>query len=215
MQHRSPQGLHEKLKVIRTLTATFLVEQITYMTIRVVPALRTPAAISRILYKEGSQLDSNPEVQMLFKKFLLSIFFISATVNAQTTQSASVCDGLFGATQAMCYGRQEARENQRAEQQQLLLRQQIENQRLQNEVLKRKLEQDAKAKQSNPKNDGGKTSVFQAWQIANPWYETDRTKTEYATQYAKQILQESPGISEIDFLNAVSAKVAQVFATGR
>jgi hypothetical protein len=103
---------------------------------------------------------------------------------------------------------------QRAEresrQQQLLQEQQIENQRLQNELLRRQLQlQPAKPV------DYSKSPEFISWQSDNLWYGSDRPKTEFALLYAKQLKQEHPDLVGRSFLDAVSAKVKEVFAENK
>jgi hypothetical protein len=110
-----------------------------------------------------------------------------------------------------------------------LQRQQIENQRLQNELLRRQLEQEQNARQAPPreplqrqtapretsKGQAQPSSEFRSWQAANPWFGTDKPKTEFAKIYAKQLRQEQPGLVGKPFFDAVSAKVNNVFGTSK
>lgn len=107
------------------------------------------------------------------------------------------CGGLYGAAQGICIARQ----------QQAIQQQQIENQRLQNELLRRQMEQQSTA----PKVDYSATPEYRSWLAANPWYGTDRPKTEFALLYAKQLRQERPELTGRPFFDAVSAKVIEVF----
>lgn len=124
------------------------------------------------------------------------------------------CGGLFGAAQGACIADQQRMQQQQLLQQQLLQQQQFENQRLQNELLRRKLEQEQSANQSrqqSPQADYSKTPEFQNWQSANPWYGTDRAKTEFALLYAKQLKQDRPELTGKAFLDAVSDRIKETF----
>ena len=101
---------------------------------------------------------------------------------------------------------------EQAWQQQQLKKQQIENQKLQNELLRRQLQQQ---QPSAGQIDYSKTSEFQSWQAANPWFGSDRPKTEFALLYAKQLRQESPDLAGRPFYDAVSVKVAEVFGANK
>ncbi|WP_206957037.1 hypothetical protein [Trinickia acidisoli] len=148
----------------------------------------------------------------------LPIVLFTGTVFAQQTirpdgaggwvvQDTGGCGGLFGAAQGACIAEQQREQQQQAQQQQLIQQQQIENQRLQNELLRRQLEQQS----STGQVDYSKTPEFRSWQAANPWFGSDRPKTEFALLYAKQLRQERPDLVGRAFFDAVSAKVAEVF----
>lgn len=124
------------------------------------------------------------------------------------------CGGMSGASQALCQGMQQGMQMNQAEQQRLLSEQQVENQRLQNELLKEKIareraaadvaaQQRAQVAQSN--------TDFIAWKAANPWYEKDRVKTEFANLYGKQLRQERPNLIGRPFFDAITAKVDETF----
>ncbi len=128
--------------------------------------------------------------------------------------------GMFGAPDGIRAAERDAQQLQQMQlqyqQQQLLLQQQrqLENQRLQNELLQKKLEQEqstAQTRQTTPQVDYSKSPEFQTWRAANPWYGSDRAKSEYALLYAKQLQRDQPNLSGRPFLDAVAAKVAEVF----
>lgn len=158
---------------------------------------------------------------------VLFLALLSATVSAQQTirpdgmggwivEDTGGCGGLSGFSRGMCIAEQQKMQEQQLQQQQLLQQQQIENQRLQNEILRRKLEQEQSGTQSRqqaPQVDYSANPVFRDWQSANPWYGGDRAKTEFASLYAKQLRQERPDLVGRPFLDAVTAKVLEVFGT--
>lgn len=98
-----------------------------------------------------------------------------------------------------------------------LQRQQIENQRLQNELLRRRLEQEQNANQAPQirQVENQLTPEFRSWQAANPWFGSDKPKTEFALLYAKQLKQDRPELVGKKFYDAVSAKVSEVFGTSK
>lgn len=129
--------------------------------------------------------------------------------------------GMFGAPDGIRAAERDMQQLQQLQmqyqQQQLLLQQQrqLENQRLQNELLQKKLEQEqstAQTRQTPPQVDYSKSPEFQTWRAANPWFGTDRAKTEYALLYAKQLRQDQPNLTGRPFFETVSAKVAEVFS---
>ena len=105
-------------------------------------------------------------------------------------------------------------------QQMELQRQQIENQRLQNELLRRRLEQEQNANQvpqvpQTQQVENQLTPEFRSWQAENPWFGSNKPKTEFALLYAKQLRQERPELVGRPFYDAVSAKVSEVFGTSK
>jgi len=123
--------------------------------------------------------------------------------------------GMFGTVEGF---RASERDRQQSQQMQLQYRQQqlqLENQRLQNELLQKRLEQEqatSQARQTTPQVDYSKSPEFQTWQAENPWFGSDRAKTEYALLYAKQLRQDQPNLMGRPFFETVSAKVAEVFS---
>lgn len=98
-----------------------------------------------------------------------------------------------------------------------LQRQQIENQRLQNELLRRQLEQEQRAAQAPrvPQGENQLTPEFRSWQAANPWFGSDKPKTEFALLYAKQLRSEQPQLVGKQFYDAISTKISDVFGTSK
>ncbi len=159
-------------------------------------------------------------------RLLLLLTFLFATAFAQQTmrpdgmggwviQDQSGCGGLFGAAQGACIANQQRlmqqqiqQQQQILQQQQFLQQQQLENQRLQNELLRRKLQQE-------PPVDYSQTPEFRDWLSENQWYGADRAKTEFALLYAKQLRQERPDLIGRPFFDAVSAKVNDTFGASR
>lgn len=152
----------------------------------------------------------------------LPLIFFAATVSAQqnirpdgmggwVVEDTGGCNGLFGASRGICIAKQQQAQQQQAQLQQLIQLQQIENQRLQNELLRRQVEPQS----SSGQVDYSTTPEFRSWQAANPWFGTDRSKTEFAILYAKQLRQEHPNLVARAFFDDVSAKVAEVFGNDR
>lgn len=150
--------------------------------------------------------------------FLLVFSLFAATVLAEQTvrpdgmggwvvEDSGGCGSLYGGAQGACIAEQQRIQQQQLRQQEVIQQQQIENQRLQNELLRRQLKQQPSA----PQVDYSETPEFRNWQAANPWFGTDRPKTEFALLYAKQLRQEHPDLIGRPFFDAVSAKVIEVF----
>jgi hypothetical protein len=153
---------------------------------------------------------------------LLSLAFFSATVSAQQhirpdgvggwiVDDAASSNRLYGATAGILAAKQQQAQQQQAQLQQLIQIQQIENQRLQNELLRQKIEPQS----TNSQVDYSTTPEFQSWQTANPWFGIDRSKTEFALIYAKQLRQERPNLVARAFFDNVSAKVDEAFGNDR
>ena len=95
-----------------------------------------------------------------------------------------------------------------------LQQEQIRNQQLQNEILKRKLEQENQSNRSTqptPQASQPLTPEFLSWKSENAWFETDRPRTEFAMLYAKQLRQERPDLTGRPFFDAVTRKVRETF----
>jgi hypothetical protein len=67
--------------------------------------------------------------------------------------------------------------------------------------------------ENSPEMSGSKSQVFARWASENPWFGPDRTRTEFAMQYAKQLRHEQPKLFGRKFLDAVTAKVRGNFIT--
>jgi len=154
------------------------------------------------------------------------LMLVSTTVLAQQTirpngmggyviEDSGGCGALFGTAAGNClYNQQLIQMLQLQQQQQLqqqLQQQQLESQKLQNQILQEKLKQQQSTSQQAPQTNNSLNPEFQAWQLANPWYGTDRAKTEYALLYAKELRQERPDLVGRPFLDSVTAKVEDVF----
>lgn len=148
----------------------------------------------------------------------LAVFLFATTAFSQQTihpdgrggwvvEDTGGCGGLYGAAQGACIADQQRAQQQQLIRQQLIQQQQIENQRLQNELLRQQLERQSSAGQV----ESSITPEFRSWQVANPWFGSDRPKTEFALLYAKQLRQERPNLIGRAFFDVVSAKVAEVF----
>jgi len=153
---------------------------------------------------------------------LLPLAFFSVTVFAQQhirpdgmggwiVDDAARSNRLYGATAGIIAAEQQQAQQQQAQLQQLIQIQQIENQRLQNELLRQKIEPQS----TNGQVDYSATPEFQSWQSANPWFGADRSKTEFALIYAKQLRQERPNLVGRKFFENVSAKVDETFGNDR
>ena len=161
--------------------------------------------------------------------FLLALSLFAASVLADhrvspdgmggwVVEDTGGCGGLFGAAQGACMAQQQLMQQQQIRQQQLLQQQKIENQRLQNESLKRSLERDQSTPQyATQESQGGSTlqPEFRDWQAANPWFGSDRAKTEFAMFYAKQLRQERPDLVGRPFFDKVTTKIQEVFGPSR
>jgi flagellar motor protein MotB len=171
------------------------------------------------------------------KQFLLalSLTVFSTTVFAQ---QADPCAGLVGFGLGYCRGsqvklqqqqqelqrqqqeaqrEQQLQEQQRQQEQQQqqgqLQEQQVENLKLQNELLRKQLDQEKSAQRPAP--DYTNAPEFKGWQVDNPWFGSDKPMTEFATLYAKQLRQDRPDLVGRPFLDAVSAKVRDTFGTAK
>ena len=63
--------------------------------------------------------------------------------------------------------------------------------------------------------DDNLTPEFRSWIAANPWFGKDRERTDYARVYAKQLMQEKPGLAGRPLLDAVSRGVAEQFGPAK
>ena len=135
-----------------------------------------------------------------------------------TIEDTGSCSGLGPNGQALCLGEQEGLRRERIQQQILLQQQQVENQRLKNEILRKNMEREqekTQARQQPTPADNTMNPEFQAWKVANPWFQRDRAKTEFSWLYAKQLRQDRPDLIGRAFYDAVSAKVEETFGAGK
>ena len=96
----------------------------------------------------------------------------------------------------------------------LKIQQENENQRLQNELLRRKLGQEKSTPQA-PQNNNQLPPEFRSWAAENSWYGSDKPKSEFALLYAKQLRQERPSLVGKPFYDAISAKITEVFGISK
>ena len=129
------------------------------------------------------------------------------------------CDTIYGDARQLCLAdRYHIQQDATArEQQGSLQRAQEENQRLHNELLRRELAQAPSPSAANPTSatDFASLAGFAGWRAENRWFGVDRARTEYALLYAKDLHLEQPELAGRPFLNAVSARVKEIFASGK
>ncbi len=129
----------------------------------------------------------------------------------------SACAGVYGDAHAICLHEQQTLQQQRKAQdaQVALQREEQENTRLRNDLLRHELAQ----QQAPAVPTGGSSSQldfmsvpgFRTWQTDNAWFGSDRARTEFALLYQKQLRQERPDVTGRPLLDAVSARVREVF----
>lgn len=109
---------------------------------------------------------------------------------------------------------QEQRQNQ-LDQQQREVQQQLESMRLQNEALRKQLQETASRPAQPVATDYSKSAAAKAevksWTAENPWFGSDYPKTEFAVRYAKQLQKENPELTGRALLDAVTTKVDETF----
>jgi len=167
----------------------------------------------------------------MIKQALLALL-LSVLSGAIYAQQADPCAGLVDSALAQCRGNQQTLQQQHLEQQlqqqqqrqnqldqqQREIQQQLDDIRVQNELLRKQLEQEKSAKQpaqppvQPPAADDSKRPELNSWKSDNPWFGSDYAKTEFAMRYAKQLQHERPDLVGRPFLDAVSAKVNETFA---
>jgi len=57
--------------------------------------------------------------------------------------------------------------------------------------------------------------LFASWHAENRWFGADRARTEFALLYAKDLHLEQPDLAGRPFLNALSARVKEIFASSK
>jgi hypothetical protein len=126
----------------------------------------------------------------------------------------SSCETIYGSGRQLCLADRYRmhQEEQAQDDQAALERAQAENQRLHNELLRRELARIQTAAAAPSTADVAATPGFANWQTENRWFGSDRARTEFALLYAKDLRQEQPGLTGRSFLDALSARVKEVFA---
>lgn len=123
------------------------------------------------------------------------------------------CDTIYGDGRQLCladrYRMQ--REQQAHETEAALMRVQEENLRLHNELLQIELAR-FRSTAAPSASELATTPGFAGWQSENRWFGDDHARTEFALLYAKDLHQQQPELSGRPFLNALSARVREVFA---
>ncbi|TLY75421.1 MAG: hypothetical protein E6K43_05285 [Gammaproteobacteria bacterium] len=129
------------------------------------------------------------------------------------------CDTIYGDGRQLCLADRYhiQQEDKAREQQGSLQRAQEENQRLRNELLRRELAQPGSPSTASPTSTVDFASIpgFASWRAENRWFGADRARTEYALLYAKDLRLEQPDLTGRPFLNALSARVREIFASGK
>jgi hypothetical protein len=167
-------------------------------------------------------------------KYVYSAIFLVMLSAGICAQQADPCGELAGPALGQCRSKQQNIQLQQLEQLQLQFQQQqepqkqldeqqrhiqdqLDNLRLQSEVLRQQLEHERTANQSAPAlvpapaMDFSKTAEAKSWRSDNPWYGSDYAKTEYAMRYSKQLREERPDLTGRAFYDAISAKVNETF----
>ena len=132
-------------------------------------------------------------------------------------RDANSCATIYGDGRQLCLAdRYRMHLEQQAHDQQIALqRAQVENLRLHNELLRYELASSQPAAASPSTTALARTPGFDTWQSENRWFGSDHARTEYALLYAKGLRQEQPELNGRPFLNALSARVKDVFAPSR
>jgi hypothetical protein len=128
-------------------------------------------------------------------------------------RDANSCDTIYGDGRQLCLAdRYRMHQEQQAQDVQTAVqRAQAENLRLHNELLRHEL---ARVQPAAAPSAAELTATpgFANWQTENRWFGSDHARTEYALLYAKDLRQEQPDLAGRPFLNALSARVRDVFA---
>jgi hypothetical protein len=137
-------------------------------------------------------------------------------LGSRAPRDASSCNSIYGDGRQMCLAdRYHMQQDQSArDEQSFLLRAQTENQQLNSALLVRELTAPAPAAPFTSA-DIAAVPGYAAWQAENRWYGADRARTEYAVLYAKELHQQQPVLAGRAFLNALSARVKEVFTPGK
>jgi hypothetical protein len=129
-------------------------------------------------------------------------------------RDSNSCDTIYGEGRQLCLAdRFRMHQEQQAKDALLALQSaQVENLRLHSEVLRLQLSRTQSAPSAA---DIAATPGFVNWQTENRWFGSDRARTEFALLYAKDLRQEQPELNGRSFLNALSARVNEVFAPAK
>jgi hypothetical protein len=131
----------------------------------------------------------------------------------------NACDTIYGSGRELCLAdRYHIQQFEKAREQQVSLQhEQEENQRLRNELLRRELARTPAQSATIPTSTAEFASIpgFASWHAENRWFGPDRARTEYALLYAKDLRQEQPDLTGRPFLNALSARVKEIFASNK
>ena len=133
-------------------------------------------------------------------------------------RDANACDTIYGSGRELCLAdRYQIQQFEKAQNQQVSLQhEQEENQRLRNELLRRELARTPSQSGATPTSaDFASIAGFASWHAENRWFGPDRARTEYALLYAKDLRQEQPDLTGRPFLNALSARVKEIFASNK
>lgn len=172
---------------------------------------------------------------LLLKQMLVFLCLVIAG-GAAYAQETDTCAALDGAASTRCRNEQQTmRMQQRLEQQlqqqqdrqsqldkqQREVQQQLEDLRLQNESLRKRLEREEAAQAARPVaansadssklQDVSKNLDVKNWRADNPWFGSDYPRTQFAMHYIKQLQQERPDLNGRDLLDALSTKVNETF----
>jgi len=123
------------------------------------------------------------------------------------------CDTIYGDGRQLCLADRYrmTRDQQTHEADTALARVQAENLRLHNELLQIELAR-FQSTAAPSASELATTPGFAGWQNENRWFGEDHARTEFALLYAKDLHQQQPQLSGRPFLNALSARVREVFA---
>ena len=131
----------------------------------------------------------------------------------------NACDTIYGSGHELCLAdRYYIQRFEKAQEQQVSLQhEQEENQRLRNELLRRELARTPAQSAIIPTSAADFASIpgFAGWHAENRWFGPDRARTEYALLYAKDLRQEQPDLTGRPFLNALSTRVKEIFASNK
>jgi hypothetical protein len=129
------------------------------------------------------------------------------------------CDTIYGDARQLCLAdRYHIQQDDKSrEQQGSLQRAQEENQRLHNELLRRELAKTPSPPAAGPTSPADFAAIegFASWRAENRWFGVERARTEYALLYAKDLHLAQPDLTGRPFLNAVSARVKEIFASSK
>jgi len=123
------------------------------------------------------------------------------------------CDTIYGDGRQLCLADRYrmTQDAQAHEVDTALARVQAENLRLHNQLLQIELARFQSAAAPSA-TELATTPGFAGWQTENRWFGADHARTEYALLYAKDLRQQQPELTGRPFLNALSARVREVFA---